>query len=303
MLARRPRVSSWIVVALLTVTVLAPGPMVDAATVKARSAHVDASRSVSDCLTGLDCDAEEIDAMTMADRLAFVRGLQARHASLLVAGFNKWRNIEGVLEFFRDRQIGAQGTWMSYVDAGILEAIERGTAIARGLSTDDFGNPGAKLWASYLDRLRHGELVERSAHDRAWSTAEQAATDHAVDLAQAHGAETTAVERRFFLFSQFYRWVLRNEPPTVTLIAIFESDMDKEIFALRVPFVSWLTDVTDDVPTRKGGEVVYDVANVDPVSTTVSIVDLLLAYLPELFRQFRAQVVVRMGGANFVPGG
>jgi hypothetical protein len=234
----------------------------------------------------LDCRALDINEMTMADRLAFVRGLEAGHASRVVAGFNRWRNIEGILEFFRDHDLGAPGTWVSYVDAGILEAIERGTAIATGLSADDFGNPGSKLWASYLDRLARGELTVRSVHDRTWGDAEQAATDHATRLAEAQGTAPTNAEWRFFLYSEFYRWLLRNEPLNIMVIAIGVPGTGDEIVKLRTSFLYWMTDVTNDVPTRKGSEIAYHFASLAPVPATVSMVDLLLAYLPELFHAF-----------------
>jgi hypothetical protein len=272
---------------LFTATVLTMGAAGTASATAERS--VRAARSASDCLVRLDCHAVEINDMTVADRLAFVRGLEAGPASQVVAGFNRWRNIEGVLEFFRDHDLGAPGTWISYVDAGILEAVERGTAIASGISADDFGNPGSTLWSSYLHRLRRGELTERSVHDRAWSDAEQAATDHATLLAQAHGTAPTDAEWRFFQYSQFYRWLLRNEPSNLMVISVGMPGTGDEIASLRAPFLYWMTDVTNDVPTRKGAEVAYQSANLEPVPATVSMVDLLLTYLPELFREFRKE--------------
>jgi hypothetical protein len=282
--ARTPNVCLRTVTGLLAATVLTTVAVGTASAAVDRS--VRAPRSASDCLVRLDCRAVDINEMTVADRLAFVRGLEAGRASQVVAGFNRWRNIEGVLEFFLDHNLGAPGTWISYVDAGILEGIERGTAIATGLSADDFGNPGSKLWSSYLDRLRRGELTERSVHDRAWGDAEQASTDYATRLAEAHGTAPTDAEWRFFLYSQSYRWLLRHEPLNLMVISVVLPGTDEEIVKLRTPFLYWMTDVTNDVPTRKGAEVAYHSANLDAVPATVSAVDLLLAYLPDLFHEF-----------------
>ena len=83
----------------------------------------------ADCASTLDCTIADIDAMSMAERLEFVRGMQSGPAAALGAT-DRWRNIEGVITFFRDRGLGAPGTWVSYVDAGIVEGIQRGIAIA-----------------------------------------------------------------------------------------------------------------------------------------------------------------------------
>jgi hypothetical protein len=272
----RPSVGRWLVLGLLAALVLAVTPV--------RQATATVHRSPADCAARLDCGVLDIDLMTMAERLAFLRAVQRGPASLLVAEFDRWRNIEGVLEFFIADNIGEPGDWVSIVDASILEGVERGTAIALGLATDSFGNPGASLWASYLQRLRAGELAERAVHDAAWGQAEQAATDHGVALAAGWGVRPTAVERRFFLLSEAYRWTLRNEPSAVLVLA--GPGVSVQIRNLREPFLNWLTNVRDDQPTRKGSALAYRMANLDPLGATVSALDLMLTYLPTLFREY-----------------
>src|SRR4051812_5604422 len=72
------------------------------------------------CTATLTCTAEAINAMSIPERLAFVRGMSAGPAAELLPGrSSRWRNIEGVLEFFGDHGLGTPGTWVSYVDAGI----------------------------------------------------------------------------------------------------------------------------------------------------------------------------------------
>ena len=93
----------------------------------------------------------------MADRLAFVRYMQTNFFGKLNAG-NQFRAIEGVITFFQKNSLGAPESWVSYVDAGIVEGIERGGAIALGMSTEDGGNKGSALWASFLSRKRDGQL-------------------------------------------------------------------------------------------------------------------------------------------------
>ncbi|GGP78810.1 hypothetical protein [Saccharothrix coeruleofusca] len=271
----------WLIVVALLAGLPAPGTASAAA------------RSPADCAAALDCTAAEIDRMAMDERLELLRALQRGPAAVFGAT-DRWRNVEGVIAFFRDRGLGAPGTWVSHVDAGILEGIERGVAIALGRSTDGFGNPGSAEWADYLIALRRGELAERAAHDRAWSEAEQAATDHGVVLAErVRGLRPTAVERRFFLFSEFYRWTLRNRPAVLDLLLVHGVLVHPVLPLRRVPFVDWFTDVGNPVPSYEGCQVAYAHAELDPVSGSFGTLELLLAYLPELFEEFRGD---RAGG-------
>src|SRR3954469_4871754 len=54
-----------------------------------------------DCATTLTCRTADIDRMTMAERVAFVRAVEHGPAAELGAG-DRWGNIEGVISFFRD---------------------------------------------------------------------------------------------------------------------------------------------------------------------------------------------------------
>lgn len=112
------------------------------------------------CWASLSCTFAEIESSTMTSRLEYVRYMQSEHFGPLKAT-NKFRAIEGVIEFFLAKNIGAPGTWVSYVDAGIVEAIQRGGAIALGTSSETGGNPGAQKWGDYLRRVRNGELGSR----------------------------------------------------------------------------------------------------------------------------------------------
>ncbi|MFI9011169.1 hypothetical protein ACIGNX_28430 [Actinosynnema sp. NPDC053489] len=268
--------AAWVVVLSLVAGLLVPVPALAEA------------RPAGECAVSLDCTAAEIDRMAIGERLEFLRLVQSGPAAGLGAS-DRWRNIEGVLLFFRDHGLGAPGTWVSHVDAAILEGIERGVAIALGRSADGFGNPGSARWADYLTRLARGELAVRGTHDRAWSEAEQASTEHGVAVAeQVHGLRPTAVERRFFLFSEFYRWALRNRPAVLDLLLLYGGLLNPVLVLRRVPFVDWLTDVRESAPSRKGSEMAYAYARLDPVNGAFSTVELLLAYIPELFEEFQA---------------
>jgi hypothetical protein len=239
------------------------------------------------CVSTLDCTVAEINEMTMAERLSFVRDMQSGAAAELGAT-DRWRNIEGVITFFHDRGLGAPGTWVSYVDAGIVEGIQRGIAIALGWSADTGGNPGSLKWASYLTRLSTGQLTTRAAHDRAWGEAEQASTEYGNALAEAHGVPATAAEWRFYQFSEMYRWALRNRPFALNLLAIYGPFIHPELARARVPFYDWFTDVSESAPSYQGCDLAYGFAQLHPIEGVLGMGGLFLAYVKELFEEYRA---------------
>jgi hypothetical protein len=239
-----------------------------------------------DCTSTLDCSLDQINQMSMPERLEFVRDMESGPAATLGAP-DRWRNIEGVITFFVDKNLGAPGTWVSYVDAGILEGIQRGIAIALGRSTDTGGNPGAPKWASYLTRLSSGQLTTRAAHDRAWSEAEQASTEYGNTVAEAHGVPATAVEWRFYQFSEVYRWALRNRPFALDLLALYGPLIDPELAGARVPFYDWFTDVRESAPSYKGSEMAYGFAQLHPIEGVFGTAGLFLAYVKELFEEYQ----------------
>jgi hypothetical protein len=242
----------------------------------------EAKRTPADCAAALDCSIDDIDLLTMAERLEFVRGMQASHGAELGVP-DSWRNIEGVITFFRDHQLGASGTWASYVDAGIVEGIQRGLALAKGLPGGDFGNPGSAKWATYIT----GDWATRAQHDKAWSEAEQASTEHGVAVAESHGQFASDVEERFYQFSETYRWALRNRPVALDLLAVFGPVIAPGLGQQRVAFYDWFTDVRESAPSTKGCEMAYGFAQLHPVDGVVGAAGLFLAYVTELFEEYK----------------
>jgi hypothetical protein len=242
-----------------------------------------------DCTATLDCSYDEINQLSMPERLEFLRDMESGPAAALGAT-DRWRNIEGVITFFVERHLGAPGTWVSYVDAGIVEGIQRGVAIASGRSTDTGGNPGASKWASYLTRLSTGQLTTRAAHDRAWSEAEQASTEYGNAVAEARGVPANAVEWRFYQFSEVYRWALRNRPVALDLLAFYGPLIDPRLPGARVPFYDWFTDVRESAPSHRGSEMAYDFAQLHPIAGVFGIAGLFLAYVQGLFDEYQSVV-------------
>ena len=114
------------------------------------------------CQDTLTCTFAVIEKTTLAQRLTYLHNMEQNFFGPSFDCPDQWRAIEGVIEFFQGKNLGAPGTWVSYTDAGIIEAIQRGGAIALGLSSDTGGNPGSQLWANYMKDKKAGKLNDRS---------------------------------------------------------------------------------------------------------------------------------------------
>ncbi|TCP56710.1 hypothetical protein EV191_101656 [Tamaricihabitans halophyticus] len=239
------------------------------------------------CAAELDCSLTEIEQLTMSDRLDFVRLMTSGAATELLPDRDpgRWRNIEGIVLMFRNNNVGPPRSWASYTDAGILEGVERGLAIASGRSEETGGNPGARLWASYLTRLANGELDNRRDHDLAWSEAEQASTDHGAKVAEEqYGEVPTATESRFFQISEVYRFMLRNRPYTLDLL----NGLGQLSPVQQQNFYDWATDVTNADAGRTGAELLWNIADLQAPNATLDIVEVFRAYLSGMYQAYRA---------------
>lgn len=112
------------------------------------------------CWNTLNCSLVQIESMKMKDRIQFVQFMTGRKFGPL-ASINQFRAIEGTMDFFVRKGIAGRGTWMSYVNAAAIEAIQRGAAISLGESQSTGGNPATLKWAEYFDQRKKGGLVHR----------------------------------------------------------------------------------------------------------------------------------------------
>ncbi len=116
------------------------------------------------CWAALSCSFAKIEASSMKSRLRYVRYMQKTHFQPLKSS-NQFRSIEAVIDWFIQQNFGAKGTWVSYIDAGIVEAIQRGGALALGKSTATGGNPGSKKWETFLRAMQAGTLQDRDVSE------------------------------------------------------------------------------------------------------------------------------------------
>lgn len=100
----------------------------------------------------------------MAERLTYLQYMQSHFFGPLKSS-DQLRPIEGVITFFLSKNLGAPNSWISYVDTGIVEAIQRGGALALGLSSETGGNPGSVLWRDFFVAQRDGTFKSRQVSD------------------------------------------------------------------------------------------------------------------------------------------
>lgn len=113
-----------------------------------------------DCRTDLSCTFTQLTAMSMSTRLDYVRTMQSKFFTPLNAD-DQFAAIEGVIQFFINNNLGAPESWASYVDAGIVEGIQNGGAIALGLRTDNGNNPGTEPWTRFFQTMKKNGYGDR----------------------------------------------------------------------------------------------------------------------------------------------
>lgn len=127
--------------------------------INARDIANRAANSTSECWKNLSCSFTEIEASTLLDRLAYVHSMQTLFVPLNSG--DQFQPFEGLINLTTSANLGKPGTWASYVIAGIVEGIQHGGAIALGTGTTDTGNPGSKLWADFLTKMKNKQLGDR----------------------------------------------------------------------------------------------------------------------------------------------
>jgi hypothetical protein len=177
------------------------------------------------CQTTLSCNFWHIESSSMQARLDYMQYMQDTHFGPLNAS-TRFRAIEGVIKFFLSENLGAPGSWVSHVDAGIVEGIQSGAAASLGLPVAQSAppandNPGIAVWAAYYaGQHRSGGYATRQAHDSAWGEAEATSTEWAKEeVADVVGQPpATRRELNWYEFTKLFRWILRNEDLTILLL-------------------------------------------------------------------------------------
>lgn len=145
------------------------------------------------CKDTLSCNFNTLQSVSISDRLIYLVTIQVK----LLGGPNKsqaqFKAIEGLMQYFIDKNLPNPNIAPSYGLAGVLEGIQRGTAIALGKSTDTYGNPSSLLWANFLRKVRVGDFRDRASHDAAWSQAFQVGLNYGVQVGDRLTGTTPSV--------------------------------------------------------------------------------------------------------------
>ncbi|KAH7085045.1 hypothetical protein BKA63DRAFT_8750 [Paraphoma chrysanthemicola] len=144
-------------------------------------------------------------------RLGYLRGIQSGYLANYNSG-TQCKSVEGNIAFMIEIQLGSPKTWISGVNAGLIEAIQNGVAILIGLRVTDGGNPGAKYWASFFKKQRTGGYAsDRNKHDADWTTCEEISSEYGRQRSTKKGYKPTQKETNVYKTTQVYRYVCRNK--------------------------------------------------------------------------------------------
>jgi hypothetical protein len=119
------------------------------------------------CWKTLSCSFADLESMEMKNRLEYVKYMGAWKLGQLESA-EELHALEGVMGFFVRKKLARPGSWMSFVNAAVVEAAECGAAMALGLSNDTSGNPGSKKWADFFSKRKAGLLEDRVASFSLW---------------------------------------------------------------------------------------------------------------------------------------
>lgn len=85
---------------------------------------------------------------------------------------NQYRAVEGVIQFFLNNKLGTPKSWISYVDAGIIQGIQGGGALVLGLPSARYaiGVNGTSEWQAFLRAMQFGTLTNRNVSHKSGVT-------------------------------------------------------------------------------------------------------------------------------------
>ena len=142
----------------------------------------------------LDCTFTNFEQASIENRLLWIQ----RFASQNNLG-NWFKNIEGIIQAFVESGLSEPGTWLSTVDAAILQAIQDGFV---GRAT---ANSGTSMWNDFFAALNSQDPLPEQDLKVLWGAAEQAATDYGGRLAELRGLSPDWPEQFFLDTGNIYR--------------------------------------------------------------------------------------------------
>ncbi|KAF3480170.1 uncharacterized protein GIQ15_05517 [Arthroderma uncinatum] len=188
--------------------------------------------------------------MGMVDRLEFMKYMSATKFGVLSAG-DQFHAVEGVMDFFTRKDLAGRGTWLSFINAAVVESVQQGAAISLGLSNATYSNPPSNKWAQFFNQRKNGRLTDRPLSVADWDDSSRVWGEYGKVVpwfAATHkeGIDMVAHHRTISRFDDtptYNSMGIKNL--TIRLFIRTSSLTNPAIPLLAEAIIDWMTDVTD----------------------------------------------------------
>lgn len=140
--------------------------------------------------------------MSIADRLRWIQQLMNQGMEGKLA--NWFNNIMGIIQSYQDFDLAHSGSWLSNVNAGILQGIQDGYALWGETAYYSSLNPGGEAWKIFFTALEDPQTTDATLL-RLWGVAEETSTNFGVGMATNKNLLPNAPEAWFLGISKVYR--------------------------------------------------------------------------------------------------
>lgn len=164
-----------------------------------------------------DLTLAEFEMLTAPERIQWVEALERK-----IDSPNSFHNIQDIIVFFDESSaLGhmGPGTWASWADAGVLEAIQNGYVLhqSKGIIPPGFNDcaGAAFAWKEFFLHQSKGLAEEKLIPY--WAMAEQMGVNYGSDAANlragipARGTAAGDLIPQFVAYGNLYRFIARNE--------------------------------------------------------------------------------------------
>lgn len=118
-------------------------------------------KPVHPCWSGMSCSFLDIESMSLPDRLLFLKYIIVHKLTLLNSADQAGAE-EGLMNFLIGKRLAQTKTYLSCLNAAVLESVQRGAAIALNISKETGGNPASLKWAKFFVLYGRGQLEDRN---------------------------------------------------------------------------------------------------------------------------------------------
>ncbi|KAI5293108.1 hypothetical protein KEM52_005827 [Ascosphaera acerosa] len=200
---------------------------------------------ISQCWARLDCSFLDIEAMPGPEKLAFAQYLAIERLTQLDCA-DQLGAVQGMHRFLIGKRLDQPKTYLSFLASALLEAVQRGAAIALGVSRATGGNPASQKWAKFFIQYQRGQLDDRNIHDAAWARAEQTALEYGMLLAEALPGVERPTPRitRFVKMSSLYRTIMIYRRTILWMVKVSFAFTNPSVAFTFEELLDWFTDIT-----------------------------------------------------------